>query len=434
MGRSFDPALDLIAVDSTPRRPRFTRAGARAPTPAPAAGAPRGFEPGQLPDIDQQVAVTFRYPVRFTRGLLDPRNRTLRDAVAGDGRARLLVVIDAGVAEAHPSMAVDLERYCAAHADALELSAAPLVVPGGEAIKNETGPVGAIHAAIDLHGVDRHSYVVAIGGGAVLDAVGFAAATAHRGVRLVRVPTTTLAQDDSAVGVKNGINAFGKKNFVGTFAPPHAVLNDFELLTTLDDRDWRSGISEAIKVALLKDSAFFTWIEQHARELDERSLDAMAILVHRCAALHLHHIATSGDPFELGSTRPLDFGHWAAHKLEQLTHYELRHGEAVAIGIALDSTYSVLAGSLSDADWRRIIALFEAVGLPTWHPALTTPGSAGRPAVLAGLEEFREHLGGRLTIMLLERIGVGYEVHALDEATLLEASDLLRSRVDEGGE
>ena len=132
--------------------------------------------------------------------------------------------------------------------------------------------------------IDRHSYVVAIGGGAVLDAVGYAAATAHRGVRLVRVPTTTLSQDDSAVGVKNGINAFGKKNFVGTFAPPHAVLNDFDLLTTLDDRDWRAGISEAVKVALLKDSAFFAWIEQHARELDERSLDAMAMLVHRCAA------------------------------------------------------------------------------------------------------------------------------------------------------
>ena len=263
---------------------------------------------------------------------------------------------------------------------------------------------------------------------------GYAAATAHRGVRLVRVPTTTLSQDDSAVGVKNGINAFGKKNFVGTFAPPHAVLNDFDLLTTLDDRDWRSGISEAVKVALLKDSAFFAWIEQHARELDERSLDAMAILVHRCAALHLHHIATSGDPFELGSTRPLDFGHWSAHKLEQLTHHELRHGEAVAIGIALDSTYSLLAGHLPHADWRRIIALFEAVGLPIWHPGLATPGSGGRRAVLAGLEEFREHLGGRLTIMLLERIGSGFEVHELDEATLLEASDLLRRRVEEGGD
>ena len=389
-------------------------------------------QPDGLPDIDQEVIVTFRYPVRFTHGLLKPTNRVLREAVEGDDRARVLVVIDEGVAEAHPTMPEDVVAYCAAHEDALELMAAPLVVPGGEAIKNQSGPVDEIRAAIDVHGVDRHSYVVAIGGGAVLDAVGYAAATAHRGVRLIRVPTTVLAQDDSAVGVKNGINAFGKKNFVGSFAPPHAVLNDIELLSTLSERDWRAGISEAIKVALLKDPAFFTWMEHHASDLNARSLPAMAKLVHRSAELHLNHIATSGDPFELGSSRPLDFGHWAAHKLEQLSHHELRHGEAVAVGIALDSTYSYLIGSLPHADWRRIVELFEAVELPIWHRDMTTPGSSGRPAVLAGLEEFREHLGGRLTIMLLERIGSGYEVHDMDEAVLLEASDLLRRRVEGG--
>jgi 3-dehydroquinate synthase len=396
-------------------------------------GGGNGASREALRDIDQEVVVTFRYPVKFTHGLLEPSNRTLREAVEADGRARLLVVIDEGVADAHPAITEDVVLYCGAHRDALELTAPPLVVPGGEAIKNQPGPVDQIRAAIDVHGVDRHSYVVAIGGGAVLDAVGYAAATAHRGVRLIRVPTTVLAQDDSAVGVKNGINAFGKKNFVGSFAPPHAVLNDFDLLITLSDRDWRAGISEAVKVAVLKDPAFFTWIEHHTPDLNERSLAAMAELVHRSAELHLNHIATSGDPFELGSSRPLDFGHWAAHKLEQLSHHELRHGEAVSVGIALDSTYSYLTGSLAHADWRRIIELFEAVELPIWHRDLATPGSGGRPAVLGGLEEFREHLGGRLTIMLLERIGSGFEVHELDETVLLEASDLLRRRV-EGGE
>ena len=394
-------------------------------------GASGGFEPEQLTDIDQEVVVRLRYPVRFTRGLLDPRNRTLRDAVQAHGRARLLVAIDAGVARARLSVGSEVELYCEAHADALELASPPLVVPGGEAIKNDTRWVEEIRAAIDVLGVDRHSYVIAVGGGAVLDAVGFAAATAHRGVRLVRVPTTVLAQDDSAVGVKNGVNAFGKKNFVGSFASPHAVLNDAEMLLTLSDRDWRAGISEAVKVALLKDQAFFGWIEAHAGALRERSLDAMATLVHRSATLHLEHIAAGGDPFELGSSRPLDFGHWAAHKLEQLTDYELRHGEAVAVGIALDSTYSRLTGSLPAGDWRRIVDLFRAIGLPIWHAALA-PGS-GRPAVLDGLEEFREHLGGRLTIMLLERIGSGFEVHDMDEAVLLEASDLLRHRVQEEG-
>jgi 3-dehydroquinate synthase len=394
--------------------------------------APAGIAPHALTAIEQEVVVTFRYPVRFTRNLFDVGNPTLCDVVREGDRARLLVVIDEGVADADPSLAEAVQLYCAAHSEELDLPAAPLVVPGGEAIKNRPGRVDEIRAAIDVHGVDRHSYVVAIGGGAVLDAVGYAAATAHRGVRLIRVPTTVLAMDDSGVGVKNGINAFGKKNFVGSFAPPHAVLNDFDLLLTLEDRDWRAGISEAVKVGLLKDARFFGWIERRAADLNARSLQAMAHLVHRSAELHLNHIATSGDPFELGSSRPLDFGHWAAHKLEQLTHHELRHGEAVAIGIALDSTYSYLTGSLPYADWRRIIALFEAVRLPIWHAEMATPGSGGPPAVLAGLEEFREHLGGRLTIMLLERIGSGFEVHELDEAVILEASDLLRRRVQGG--
>ena len=215
--------------------------------------------------------------------------------------------------------------------------------------------------------------------------VGYAAATAHRGVRLIRVPTTVLAQDDSAVGVKNGINAFGKKNFVGSFAPPHAVLNDFDLLLTLQDRDWRAGISEAMKVALLKDAPFFAWIEHHAGDLTDRSLPAMAQLIHRSAELHLNHIATSGDPFELGSSRPLDFGHWAAHKLEQLSNHALRHGEAVAIGIALDSTYSYLTGSLAHADWRRIIDAVRdrrAADLASRHGDAgqrRAPRGAGRP-------------------------------------------------------
>ena len=370
--------------------------------------------------------------MRFTRGLFDTRNTLLRDVIQADDRARLLVVIDEGVAAAHPT----IDRRCAALLRVarrpLELPAPPLVVPGGEAIKNHAGPVDEIHAAIDIHGIDRHSYIVAIGGGAVLDIVGYAAATAHRGVRLIRVPTTVLAQDDSAVGVKNGINAFGKKNFVGTFAPPHAVLNDFDLLLTLQDRDWRAGISEAMKVALLKDAAFFCWIEHHAGASPTARCRRWRSSMHRSAELHLDHIATNGDPFELGSARPLDFGHWAAHKLEQLTNHELRHGEAVAIGIALDSTYSYLTGSLAHADWRRIIALFEAVGLPIWHPDMADAGQRQAPRGARRSRGVPRAPGRRLTIMLLERIGSGFEVHELDEAVLLEASDLLRGRVEGG--
>ena len=211
---------------------------------------------------------------------------------------------------------------------------------------------------------------MAIGGGAVLDAAGYAAATAHRGIRLIRVPTTVLAQDDSAMGVKNGINAFGKKNYLGTFAPPFAVINDVAFLQTLPDRHWRAGVSEAIKAALIKDRAFFDFLESQAAALKARDLVAMEQVIRRCAVLHLSHIASGGDPFELGSSRPLDFGHWSAHKLEQLTDHRLGHGEAVAIGIALDTTYSYLAGFLPEDDWRRIISLLPALGLSVYVPEL----------------------------------------------------------------
>jgi 3-dehydroquinate synthase len=259
-------------------------------------------------------------------------------------------------------------------------------------------------------------------------------------VRLIRVPTTVLAQDDSGVGVKNGVNAFGKKNYLGTFAPPYAVVNDFGFLSTLSDRDWRGGMSEAIKAALIRDRGFFDFLEQHARALVDRDAALMEQLIRRSAALHLQHIATSGDPFELGSSRPLDFGHWAAHKLEQVTGHRLRHGEAVGIGIALDSTYSHLAGFLPEPQWRRIIDLVLALGLSVYAPALSdhldTPEDSR--SVLRGLAEFQEHLGGRLTIMLLEDIGRPFDVHEIRRDLMIRSIDMLKTieagRVEDAAE
>ncbi|HSP80035.1 MAG TPA: 3-dehydroquinate synthase, partial [Myxococcaceae bacterium] len=265
-------------------------------------------------------------------------------------------------------------------------------------------------AKLDELALDRHSFILAIGGGAMLDLVGFAAATAHRGIRLVRVPGTVLAQADAGLGVKNGVNAFGKKNFLGTFAPPFAVLNDSLLLETLSLRDKRSGMAEAVKVAAIKDPILFEWMEAHAEALARAEPEALAVLVRGAAELHLRHIATSGDPFELGSARPLDFGHWAAHKLEVLSEFRLRHGEAVALGIALDTAYSVECGLLEPAARERVVGLLEALGFRLWDEALALE-RAGRPCVLDGLDEFREHLGGELTVTLLSAIGQGVEVH-----------------------
>jgi len=272
-----------------------------------------------------------------------------------------------------------------------------------------------------------------VGGGALLDVVGLAAATAHRGVRHVRIPTTTLSQDDSGVGVKNGINAFGKKNFIGTFAPPFAVINDFDLLSSLSARDKRAGFVEAVKVALIRDSAFFNEIEGTAEKLATFDPDAMQQLIFRCAELHMNHIATSGDPFECGSARPLDFGHWAAHKLEQISEYRIRHGEAVAIGIALDVIYSRRLGFLDAVSAERILALLEKLGFELFANELLHEDSSGALVVLTGLEEFREHLGGQLTITLLQGVGRGFEVHEMDSSMVLAAINELHERHKQGG-
>ncbi|GBF06277.1 3-dehydroquinate synthase, aroB [Deinococcus aerius] len=387
--------------------------------------------------IEQTVPVTFRYAVHFTHGLFAPHNPVFRDALAGTAGepVKVLCVLDAGVLQAFPSLESQIGAYFARHAGALRLVAPPLVVPGGERVKQEGGHVQRVQDAIHAHGIDRHSYVVVVGGGAVIDMVGFAAGTAHRGVRLVRVPTTVLAQNDSGVGVKNSVNAYGKKNWLGTFAPPHAVLNDLDFLAALGDRDWRGGLAEAVKVALLKDAAFFAWLEEHAPALVARDLSAMEHAVYRCAELHLAHIAGSGDPFEMGSSRPLDFGHWAAHKLESLTNYALRHGEAVAVGLALDCTYAALKGMLSESDWRRVLDLLLGLRLPVYVPELGT--SAQDPAdpksVLSGLNEFREHLGGRLTIPLLTAIGQATEVHEMDFGLLRRSVGILQNLHEKRG-
>lgn len=371
----------------------------------------------------QRVPLVLEYPVAFTRGVFDPANPTLADTLGRreDRRQRVVAIVDGGVAAAWPALIADIEAYAAAHNARIELLAPPWTIPGGEAAKTGAILDGIVARLAELR-VDRHAFVVAIGGGAALDVIGFAAATLHRGVRLVRVPTTVLAQNDAGVGVKNGINAFGAKNFLGAFASPFAVIDDASFLTTLGPRDRAAGMAEAVKVALVRDAEFFAWLDEHAAELAAFELGPVERLVRRCAELHLAHIAGGGDPFEQGNARPLDFGHWAAHKLELITNHELRHGEAVAIGMTLDARYSVETGLLDDASFAAIVRVLEHLRLPTWHDALH------EPALLDGLAEFREHLGGELTIALLAGIGRGVDARDIRTDVMRRSIDWLDRR------
>lgn len=372
--------------------------------------------------LKQSFNIKFEYKVYFTSDIFNHTNNIfgefLNKHVESGTTHKILFVIDDGVLNAHPELPDKIKAYFQIH-DSVSLIEKILVIAGGESAKNNAKYFDSIVEAIDTYGIDRHSYIAAIGGGSVLDLTGFAAAVSHRGIKHIRIPTTVLSQNDSGVGVKNGINFKGKKNFIGTFSPPVAVFNDDTFLSTLSERDWRSGIAEAIKVALVKDADFFYWIEENVEKLNKRDIKLMKHLIRRSAELHLQHIASS-DPFELGSSRPLDFGHWSAHKLEQLSDYTISHGEAVAMGIALDTLYSVYSSLLSRKMGFRIIQLLMDLGFEVNHPLLQIKGKESE--ILKGLQEFREHLGGRLTIMLLTDIGHGQEVHEMSVSTLKQAS------------
>jgi 3-dehydroquinate synthase len=376
--------------------------------------------------LQQSFEIKFQYRVHFTNGLFDISNTLLKnffiDHQIKGIEQKILFVADEGVINAHPDLLEKINRYFSTHS-VVQPAGKVIVIPGGELAKNDAGFLTRIADAVNEYGIDRHSYLAAIGGGSLLDLAGFAAAVSHRGIKHIRIPTTVLSQNDSGVGVKNGINYKGKKNFLGSFSPPVAVFNDSRFLTTLSDRDWRSGIAEAVKVALIKDKDFFVWLEANALQLNNRDLGVMKYLIRRCADLHMEHIR-SGDPFETGSSRPLDFGHWSAHKLEQLTNFEVMHGEAVAMGIALDSIYSGLTGNLTDEEVTRIISLLQNLGFEITHPLMEVNEETS--PILLGLQEFREHLGGRLTITLLTAIGKGKEVHEIDWKLVKEASGKLK--------
>ncbi len=305
--------------------------------------------------------------------------------------------------------------------DRMRLVREPMIVPGGESCKNSEHTLRDLLAAINSHDLDRRSYIIVAGGGAVLDAVGFAAAIAHRGVRLIRLPSTTLAQADSGVGVKNAINYFEKKNWIGSFAVPWAVFNDTAILQTLPDRDFRSGLTEAVKVALLKDAAFFDYLRKSASKLRRRVADVSKEAIARSCQLHLEHITAGGDPFEALEARPLDFGHWSAHRMEPMTNYALRHGEAVGIGVALDTLYSARKFGFPTPLAHAVCQTLADLGTPLWCDQLDTPDE-----VLRGLEEFRQHLGGRLTVTMLKNPGEAINVHEIDLPVMKSCIDELR--------
>ena len=295
--------------------------------------------------------VPFTHRLRFTDDLFGDDEQVLLELLepSETRKPRVQFWIDECVGNANPQVRQRISAFLSRHADKLVSAGNIQTVVGGEPVKNDIHILESMLKVINHADLDRRSYIVVIGGGAVLDAVGFAAAIAHRGIRLIRIPTTTLAQGDSGVGVKNSVNLFEKKNWLGSFAVPWGVINDASLLTTLPDRDFVAGFSEAVKVALLKDRTFFDSIVSSASAIRKRDMFVAGPVIRQSAEWHLRHITEGGDPFEMLEARPLDYGHWSAHKMEAMSNFRLRHGEAVAIGVAIDTVYSSLKHGLASS-------------------------------------------------------------------------------------
>ena len=273
-----------------------------------------------------------------------------------------------------------------------------VVLPAGEAHKDMTSIQQILDAALaDRH--ERSSLFVALGGGVVGDMTGFAAACFLRGADFVQVPTTLLAQVDSSVGGKTGVNHKMGKNLIGAFHQPKQVLIDLDTLATLPEREFSAGLAEVVKYGLIRDAEFFGWLIENVAALKDREPGAVAHAIQRSCAIKAAVVAE--DEREGGVRAHLNFGHTFGHAIERIQGYgDWLHGEAVAAGMVLASRLSAAAGGLDETVVDDLIGFNEAVGLPVSPPADVTP-----PALLAAMGSDKKVTAGKIRYILLRQLG-----------------------------
>jgi 3-dehydroquinate synthase len=301
------------------------------------------------------------YSIRIGTGLLPRLGRECR-ALGLDSRC--MVISDELVAQHYGAPAVgSLEKA--------GFTVSLLVVPAGERSKN-LKTAGRCYQQLAAHRMERKSFVVALGGGVVGDLAGFVAATYLRGIPFVQVPTSLLAQVDSSVGGKVGINLAAAKNLVGAFHQPRLVLCDLDTLRTLPDREYRSGLAEVIKYGVIQDAAFFAFLEKNLSGILAQKPSVLAKTIARCCEIKAYIVGQ--DEFESGARALLNFGHTVGHAIEAVAGYgRFLHGEAIALGMVAAASISVARTSLPATSANRLSVLLQRAGLPTqfvWHPRL----------------------------------------------------------------
>jgi len=347
------------------------------------------------------------YDVLIGTGLLEGAAELIHGRL---GAARCAVVTDENVARHHLA---PLEQGLAA----LGRHAGTVVLPPGEATKSFASLARVCERLLDM-GLERGGLVVALGGGVIGDLAGLAASLVRRGVRLVQVPTTLLAQVDSSVGGKTGINTPQGKNLVGTFHQPSLVLADLDVLRTLPPRQFSNGYVEAAKFGLLGDAAFFGWLERNWQAVAAQEAQAMRHLLATSVAGKAAIVAR--DETETGDRMLLNLGHTFGHALEAWAGYSdrLLHGEAVAIGICLAFELSRELGLVDEASVRRVTAHLASAGLPTRIadvPGSPSPDAAALMAIMGQDKKVRD---GRLTFILVRGIGAAFVSRDVEAAAV----------------
>ena len=341
-----------------------------------------------------------RYPVYIGTGLLDSLTTLVSRHLP---RRRTALIADTTVATLYAEWRAGgvmpwrpRERTC--HEDPPSGWSAPFSFPAGEASKTRDTWARLTDAMLES-GYGRDSGIVALGGGVTGDLAGFVAATFARGVPFVQVPTTLLAMLDASIGGKTGVDTPHGKNLVGAFHPPAAVIADLLTLTTLNDREYRCGLAEAVKHGLIADAEHFRWIEQHAEALNARALDALETLVRRSVAIKTEIVAS--DEKESGRRAVLNAGHTVAHAIERETGYATLHGEAVAMGLVAECRLGEEMGVTEAGTAERVAQLLSRLNLPV-SPAL--PVSSLLPA----MRHDKKAVRGEIRLVLPARIGDVY--------------------------
>ncbi len=270
-------------------------------------------------------------------------------------------------------------------------------IPAGETSKTRRVRDRLEDAIIAL-GASRDTALVALGGGVVGDLVGFVAATYHRGIPYIQIPTTLTAMVDSAIGGKTGINHPAGKNFLGAFHQPAGIYADLDYLKTLSDREFRSGMAEVVKCGVIADRGLFETLETHSERLARRDPDLMSRIVETCCRIKVRVVAA--DPRDTNRRKILNFGHTVGHALETLSRYRMAHGDAVSIGMVAEAAIASRAGLLSERAAARIERLLRAIGLPTALPARLRPKD-----ILEVAHRDKKTRQGRVTYALPVRIG-----------------------------